>query len=68
MAHRGVTRDCSLADVERLGADFANMIDPHQTGGMLAFGFIQGHVGLAEAWIGTLGASAAEHGQQCVLD
>ena len=52
---------------ERLRADFADVVDAHQSGGVAPFVFIENDVGFTQAGIGAFGARCAEHCLQCVL-
>src|SRR5690606_30252894 len=59
--HRG------LAVVQALGADLADVVDPHQAGGMAAFAGLQLDVGRVPGGVGAAGRGLAEHGVERAL-
>jgi hypothetical protein len=67
LAGAGVARNRRLADIQGLGADLADVVDPHQAGGMTAVGLVQDQVARALGGIGALGDGGADHGFQGVL-
>jgi hypothetical protein len=44
-AQRRVARDCGLAEIQRLRADLADVVDAHEAGRVAAFGFIERGIG-----------------------
>ena len=63
MRARGrITRDRGLADIQRLRADFAHMVDPHQACSMPALRVIQHHLWGVLARVKALGTRRAQYG------
>ncbi|GHD72269.1 hypothetical protein GCM10007164_19810 [Luteimonas padinae] len=56
-----------LADIQRLGADLADVVDPHQARGVAALGIVELDFRLSGAWVRPLRTRPAGNGLEGVL-